>query len=191
LSDLSDEELIQMYREGDAVAFDVLFDRYRAPVYNFARTMLNGSDRAEDVMQETFLAVARAAKRYEARGFFRTWLMRIVRNLCLNCIGFERARRAVVAQSGLNIVEPTSPEPCPPDRAEQDEQMALVRAAIAELPERQREAIVLYAFEQMPYREIAHVLDVPLNTVKTLIHRARATLAHAIEQHPEERSNGV
>ena len=79
------------------------------------------------------------------------------------------------------MVECASDAPGPPRRAEANEHAQIVRAAVAELPDRQREAIALYAFEQMTYREIAEVLDMPINTVKTLIHRARAALARALE----------
>ncbi len=179
MSDLCDDDLMRMYREGDADAFDALFDRYRAPVYTFSRMMLGHADGAEDVLQETFLAVARTARNYHARGRFRPWLLRIARNLCLNRIQSERVRRRVIAEGGLEVIEPCSHEPSRPERVEADERMTRLRRLIAELPERQREAIVLYAFEQMHYREIGEVLDVPINTVKTLIHRARSTLASA------------
>ena len=181
MADVDDDDLLRMYRDGDADAFDTLFDRYRAPVYNFARVMLGEADGAEDMLQEAFLTVARTARTYEPRGRFRAWLMRIVRNLCLNRIQAERVRRRVVAQSGLDIVQPASREPSPPERLERDERMDRVRRLIGELPERQREALVLYAFERMSYREIAEALDAPMGTVKTLIHRARAALARAVE----------
>jgi RNA polymerase sigma-70 factor (ECF subfamily) len=181
VADLDDDELMRMFDGGDADAFDTLFDRHRVPVYHFARMMLGSLDGAEDVLQETFLAVARAAGRYEPRGRFRAWLMRIARNLCLDRIERERRRRRVIAESGLDIVEPDGGGATPAEQAEADEQMTRLRRLIAALPERQREALVLYAFEQMRYREIAEVLGVPLNTVKTLIHRARAALARAFE----------
>ena len=180
MADVDDDDLLRMYRDGDADAFDTLFDRYRAPVYNFARVMLGGADGAEDMLQEAFLTVARTARTYEPRGRFRAWLMRIVRNLCLNRIQAERVRRRVVAQSGLDIVQPASREPSPPERLERDERMDRVRRLIGELPERQREALVLYAFERMSYREIGEALDAPMGTVKTLSHRARAALARAL-----------
>jgi RNA polymerase sigma-70 factor (ECF subfamily) len=182
VSALSDDDLVRMYRDGDADAFDTLFDRHRAAVYNFAHMMLGEADGAEDVLQETFMAVARTARSYQPRGLFRSWLMRIVRNRCLNAIQARRVRRRVVAESGLDIVEPASREPSPGEQVESDERMALLRGLISQLPELQREAIVLYAFEQMSYRDIGEVLEVPLGTVKTLIHRARATLALAFEK---------
>jgi RNA polymerase sigma-70 factor (ECF subfamily) len=170
-----------MYGEGDAEAFDVLFDRHRGTVFHFARMMLGSRDGAEDVFQETFLAVARSAKRYQPRQRFRAWLLRIARNVCINRIQADRARRRVLRQSGLDVIEPASDEPPPPERLASKERMGRLRAEIEGLPERQREALVLYAFEQMGYREIGEVLGVPIGTVKTLIHRARAALARAME----------
>jgi RNA polymerase sigma-70 factor (ECF subfamily) len=181
MEEITDDELIRMYRGGDVEAFDTLFDRYHASVYAFARTMLAGAEGADEVLQETFLAVARTARTYRPRGRFRSWLMRIVRNRCLNRIEAARVRRAALAESGLGVVEVASGEASPPQRAAAGEQRRIVEAAIEALPDRQREAIALRAFEQMAYREIAEVLEMPIGTVKTLIHRARANLARALE----------
>jgi len=183
---LSDDDLVRMYRQGDAEAFDTLFDRHYGSVYGFARTMLREPAAAEEVLQETFLSVARTASRYTPRGRFRSWLMRIVRNRCLNRIEARRRRRAALAVSGPDVADLPAREPAPVRRAQSHEQQALIRAAVADLPDRQREAIALYAFEQMSYREIAEVLQMPINTVKTLIHRARANLARALEPLTQE-----
>lgn len=187
MPDIPDDELMGMFRDGDVEAFDVLFDRYHRPVYNFARFMLGDAGGAEEIMQETFLAVARAANSYEARGRSRAWILGIARYRCLARIESERARRTVVEESGLDVIEPASGEPPPPERIVRDERAAAVRQAISKLPDRQREAIVLYAFEDMAYREIAEALGTPINTVKTLIHRARASLARMLGETGEEK----
>lgn len=178
---VSDDDLVLMYREGQVEAFDVLFDRYYVSVYNFARMMLRESAAAEEILQETFLSVARSARTYEPRGTFRTWLMRIARNRCLNRLESQRTRREIFVddQAGVVLQYP-SREPSPPEMVLADEQMALIRQAMQNLPDRQREAISLYAFEEMTYQQIADVLDLPINTVKTLIHRARASLAETL-----------
>lgn len=180
MAELTDDDLVAMYRDGDVDAFDALFDRYSGTVYNFARVMLGNADGAEDVMQETFMAITRTARSYEPRGRFRSWLLRVVRNRCLNRLQAQSVRRRVLAESGLGTIELPSREPTPADRAAATEELALVERRIAELPERQREALCLYAYEQMTYRDIAQVLELPINTVKTLIHRARAALASAL-----------
>jgi RNA polymerase sigma factor (sigma-70 family) len=181
VSDLADDDLMAMFSEGTAEAFDLLFDRYRVPVYNFVCSMLNDAERAEEVLQDTFLAVARSAGTYEPRGRFRAWLFRIARFRCLNRIETDRLRRAALRESNLELVDPPSREPSALDRLAADETLAILRKAILELPARQREAIVLFAFEHMTGREIGEVLDLPVNTVKTLIHRARAALAQTLD----------
>jgi len=183
---LTDDDLLLMYRNGDVDAFDALFDRHHAAVYSFARTMLGDSLGPEEMLQEAFLTVARQAKKYEPRGRFRPWLMRIVRNRCLNRLAAVKARREMLAGSGMTLIEPASREPGPGEKAREDEQAATVRAAIAELPERQREAIALQVYSRMSYREIAKVLEMPINTVKTLIHRAKASLAQSLGSLNEE-----
>lgn len=178
---ITDDDLFLMYREGQAEAFDVLFDRHYLSVYNFARMMVRDAGGAEEVLQDTFLAVARTARTYQPRGHFRTWLLRIVRNRCMNRLEAQRVRREILAEDpdGLVLQYP-SREPSPPQQVLAGEQTALVRRAMRALPDRQREAIALYAFEQMTYQQIADVLDLPINTVKTLIHRARAGLAESL-----------
>lgn len=187
---VSDDDLVLMYREGQVEAFDVLFDRHYVSVYNFARMMLRESAGAEEILQETFLSVARSARTYDPRGTFRTWLMRIVRNRCLNRLESQRTRREILVEdeSGVLLQYP-SREPSPPERVLADEQITLLRQAVQNLPDRQREAITLYAFEEMTYEQIADVLDLPINTVKTLIYRARAHLAETLD-HDHARPRG-
>jgi len=181
VADLTDDDLMMLYRDGTPEAFDLIFGRWRTPVYNFARMMLGEDGMAEEVLQETFLAVARAAPRYEPRGRFRPWLMRIARNHCLNRVEAERVRRETAIALDMRLSEAVSTDAGPVRLLQMKEGMAALRLEITRLPERQREAILLYAMEQMSYQEVAAVLDVPINTVKTLIHRARATLAHTME----------
>ncbi|HUU23204.1 MAG TPA: sigma-70 family RNA polymerase sigma factor [Phycisphaerae bacterium] len=181
MDSVTDDDLVRMYAGGDAEAFDVLFDRHYASVFRFAQAILGDPAAAEDVLQEAFLAAARAAATYDGRGRFRPWLMRIVRNRCLNRVESGRARRATGPGAGPAPDTVASSRSGPVERASARERREAVEAAIAELPERQREAIGLYAFEQMSYREIAEVMQMPVNTVKTLIHRARANLARELE----------
>lgn len=187
---LTDDQLLQQFRDGQTDAFDLLFERYNRAVYAFALSMLRDPSAAEEILQETFLSVARSAKNYDSRGRFRAWLMRMVRNRCLNWIQSRRVRQAAFRAGGLEGVAPTAATPPPHRRLEETEQREAIEQAIAQLPPRQREAIVLYAYQQMSYQQVAEVLEAPLNTVKTLIHRARAGLAEALA-HEEGEFNRV
>jgi RNA polymerase sigma-70 factor (ECF subfamily) len=171
-----------MYRGGDADAFETLFDRYHRSVYQFSRFMLHDTDGAADVMQETFLAVARGARNYKPVGRFRAWLMRIARNLCLNHLRSRRTRLRAFDCDGIDQLEATPHEATVSDKLESDERVAEILQLVRQLPEKQREALALRVFEGMSYREIGDVLGAPLNTVKTWIHRARCTLAERLEQ---------
>ena len=177
MDEMTDDDLMRLYQQGDADAFDVLFDRYYVSVYNFARSLLGNGAEADEILQETFLAVARSAASYAGRGKFRAWLMRIVRNRCLNQLAGVRARREVFGDGGGEAGARGDKGPGPREQLEEEQR---IRAAMAELPERQHEAIALYAFERMKYRQIAEVMEMPVGTVKTLIHRARASLAQRL-----------
>ncbi len=176
----SDDLLIGRFRQGDAEAFEMLFDRHNGGVYRFARHMLGNDHEAEEVLQETFLAVARTARTYQPRGLFQTWLMRIVRNRCLNRM--QSAARMFARTTPAEPDNTPSPTPSPLQDAQTAEHMARVHAMMGLLPQRQREALVLFALEQMSYAQIAQVLDMPINTVKTLIFRARSELARSLEE---------
>ncbi len=180
MNDITDDDLIRMYRDGDADAFDVLFQRYHTSVYNFARSILGDFGGAEEIMQDTFMAIAKTARNYQPQGRFKSWLMRIVRNRSLNRLESERRRRTAFVQSGLEFVDPVDDDPTPADNAAHHDQTALLRRLMKKLPDRQREALSLHAFEQMGYRDIAEILEVPLNTVKTLIYQARGRLANEL-----------
>ncbi len=186
MNHISDDDLVRLYCEGDADAFDALFDRHYDSVYNFARMMLRSDSDAEDTLQEVFLAVARNADSYRGPERFRPWLMRITRNRSLNRIEARRSRRAAMTSSQLELVEPANDDPTPAEMVEQDERAVLVRNAVAELPDRQREALALYSFEHMAYQEIADSMDMPINTIKTLIHRARAAVAQKLRRLHQE-----
>ena len=97
-----------------------------------------------------------------------------------------RARQPARLAVDVQTLDPPALQETPLERLQSAETMQMVRRQISVLPERQREALVLYAFDQMSYREIAQVLDLPANSVKTLIHRARAALAAAIERQEEK-----
>jgi RNA polymerase sigma-70 factor (ECF subfamily) len=166
----SDEELMDQIRRGCQEAADTLFQRYRGPVWQFFRRRVADVGTAEELAQDTFVAVIEGAARYERRGAFRSYLFGIAYNVLLA----ERRKHAQRAADPLDE-EPASPHSLHPDAA------IWVREALATLDEDDREILMLREYEQLSYQEIADVRRTPLNTVRSQLFRARMALKDALE----------
>lgn len=175
-----DDDLMRRFADGAADAFDVLYHRYARPVYNVALMILRDPSLAEDVLQETFLRLIRGAATYEPQGHFRAWLMTICRNLCLNRIAGRKARQELAESSGFRLVEGRCHGLTPREEVCLRDDVARLCQALDALPENQRIAVLMFALDGMRYGDIAAVLDCPVNTVKTWIHRGRSTLANSL-----------
>ena len=181
----SDVQLMLEAKGGDSASFDLLLQRYRTPLVNFLYRIVRDSGAAEDLAQEVFLRVYRARDRYAPSAKFTTWLMTITRNLVFN--EMRRSRRfPEVWKDPEGREEPERQLPdlqtaSPAQELLHTELQNAVNTAIAELPELQRVAIVLRRYENMPYEEIAEVLNVSLPAVKSIIFRARADLKEKLK----------
>lgn len=160
---VTDEQLMLEFQHGSREAFRELFARYSERIYGFFRRRLNHAARAEELAQETFLGVLRAAERYEPRALFRTWLYGIAMNL----LAAERRKAGRVSPQS-EIADPPASED--PDAA------LMVRQAVARLDADDREVLLLREYEQLSYAEIAELLCVPLGTVRSRLFRARMAL---------------
>ena len=152
------------FQSGSRAAFEQLFSRYRGPLYGFFRRRLNGDHRAEDLTQETFLAVIRAAERYQPTALVRTYLYGIAMNL----LAAERRRIAKDSPSGK-----ASPEPA---TREASDSVLWIREALNKLDDSDREILMLREYEQLSYAEIADLHNLPVNTVRSRLFRARMAL---------------
>lgn len=167
----SDEELLGRIRSRDRAAFGVLLDRHLGGVQAYVFRMTDNRADAEDIAQETFLRVwDRAGTFQEGRVRVSTWLYRIAHNLCVDAF---RRRREVV-ENGLETLADERYSGLPGSIAE--ERRAAVRAAVAELPERQRAALVLCQLQGWSNRDAAVVLEVSVDALESLVARARRTL---------------
>ena len=166
----SDEALMVRVRDGSRPAFEVLFDRYRDPVWRFFRRRTRDAGRAEELAQDTFVAVIEGARRYRRGGAFRSYLFGIAYNVLLA----ERRKRAHRASDSLDE-DPPSPHAADPD------EVLWLRDALARLDEDDREILMLREYEQLSYQEIADVRGTPLNTVRSQLFRARMALKDALE----------
>lgn len=176
-----DDILIQRFGAGDTPAFAVLFTRYHRQVYNYARLLLHESAAAEDMLQETFVAAAAMAERYEARGYCLAWLLGICRHRCLDWLERRQRRERFAAENGYLLLDSATPD-SPRQMFQRRERLELTLAGLAQLPVPQREAVTLHALKDLSYAEIAEVMDCPINTVKTLIRRGRLRLARLLAE---------
>ncbi len=174
-----DHELVARVRAGQREAFAQLITRYQARIFHTTFRMLRNREDAEEAAQDTFVRAYRGLARFREDATFSTWLYRICCNVCLNYLEKKRTARpwpAAVALEHLPAAEA-------PDRDfAQRERAALVEQAMADLPDHFRNVLILYHTQQLPYQEIAEILGLPLNTVKTHLFRARALLRRRMLQ---------
>jgi RNA polymerase sigma-70 factor, ECF subfamily len=173
---MTDDELIARCRAGSSEAFEELFVRYRQPIWGYFRRRLDDPGRAEELAQETFTALLRAARRYERRASFRTFLYAIAKRL----LWAERRR----------VQHPVTPlnGRMPAGRHTAADAGFIVRDAVGRLDEDDREVLMLREFEQLSYTEIAELLDIPINTVRSRLFRARLALQQLLtSSHREAR----
>lgn len=172
-----DAALVARAVRGDAEAIADLLHRHQPRLYNVAYRTLNHAEDAADATQEALLKISRGVSRFRGQSRVSTWMTRIVLHEACN-VGRSRARRR-----GVRCEEPAETnrreqcrEPAPEQRLADCEAREAVAAALAEVPEGFRQALVLRDVEKMDYAEIAEVLDVPVGTVRSRIFRGRLAL---------------
>jgi RNA polymerase sigma-70 factor, ECF subfamily len=167
----TDEELMLDARLGVRDAFEQLFERYRGPIWRFFRRRVPDPARAEELAQDTFVAVLQGAARYEPRAPFRSYLFGIAYNLLL------AERRKFSHQAG----EPFDGDPPAASAGDLEGEMS-VRNALAQLDAGDRDILMLREYEQLSYQEIAQLRKMPLNTVRSRLFRARLALKELLER---------
>lgn len=174
----SDEEILRLLRNGRGEeAFERVLSAYRRRVHALAYGVLRDRDAAEDVAQDVFVRLWKALPRYDGRAKLSTWIYAITRNASISALRRRRPEDSLSEPAVLEDVE--SRTSTVPAAHEDGSDAALVRM-VGELPERQRLAVTLYYLEDRSVEEVAEMLAMPVNTVKTHLHRARARLASAL-----------
>jgi RNA polymerase sigma-70 factor (ECF subfamily) len=163
---LADEDLMQLVREGDASAFEVVYERHSTAAFSLAYRMTGRRGAAEDVVQEAFLSLWRSGARYDrTRGSVRTWVLGIVHHRAIDAL-----RHHMVHDKRRASDEGIEERFASPDRTELQavlrQEATEVRAALAALPDDQSTPIELAYFGGFSHTEIAAMLDMPLGTVK-------------------------
>ncbi len=177
----SDEALAARARDGDRRAFELLVSRFKAPLYRFIRRYVGSSDDAYDLLQDTFISAWGALGRYDSGRAFPAWLRTIALNKCRD---FGRRRSARQAMHDLFARERDNAVAEDGDDAE-DMRHAHLDAAIAALPAKYKEPLLLTALEGLSHQEAAEVLRITSKAVEMRLYRARRLLAeHMGEPEP-------
>jgi RNA polymerase sigma-70 factor, ECF subfamily len=187
---LRDGQLVELVAQKDAGALEALYERYGRAAYSLARRILTDETLAQDVVQEVFLSLWRDARRFDAgRGTVATYLLSMTHHRAVDVVRREEnLRRWRTSDEGLEL-EP-DPKARVEDEVEASERRTEVRAALAELPAAQREALLLAYFGGYTQREVAALVGVPLGTVKTRMAAGMRKMKQALqdagreEQHP-------
>lgn len=169
----SDDELIVLYASGHNEAFDMLYERYRHRIFRFALTSLNNRADAEEIVQEVFIRVTKAASRYKPRGFFQAWIFRIASNQIKSFISIKQ-KNSIINSSII------SEEFYFEEDNRQNEKNKVQRESLLnslnELTYNQKMVIILKEVEGLGSKEIAQTLDISYENVRLLLHRGRKKL---------------
>ncbi|WP_026969815.1 RNA polymerase sigma factor [Algoriphagus terrigena] len=173
-----DSELIAQYRNGSEAAFDHLVDRYQSKVFTTIYLIVKDQDIAEDLLQDVFVKVVQTihSDRYSEEGKFQPWLMRIAHNLAID--HFRKAKRypTILMDDGSNLFNSLQfAESSIEDHRVREETLEMVKRLIEELPEAQKEVLVMRHYLDLSFQEIADQTGVSINTA---LGRMRYALIH-------------
>jgi RNA polymerase sigma-70 factor, ECF subfamily len=179
-----DEDLVAAFQSGDIAAFDELVQRWDRRIHGVVYRLIGNHDEARDLSQEAFLKAYRALGTFKRESRFSSWLYQIAINATRDRLRRRRRRTDLSLDELENKAEPALRDvrPSALDRIESDDLSRSIAAAMAALPEEQREVVILKEYEGLTFPEIAQTLDLPLSTVKTRLYRGLAQLRTRLER---------
>jgi RNA polymerase sigma-70 factor (ECF subfamily) len=194
--DPADEALVEKFRKTrDIGAFQTLVRRYQNRIYTAAFRILDNSEEAEEVMQETFVKVHQNLSKFRPQASFSSWVFKIAHNICLDILRARHRRKgfqllAFDPQSGeedvsdlpLNVVgQIADPSLDPSQQLDMSEQGLIVAQSLRALPENQRTVLILHDIEGFSYQEISDIVGANLGTVRSRLHYGRIKLKEMLD----------
>ncbi|HEX2687685.1 MAG TPA: RNA polymerase sigma factor [Kofleriaceae bacterium] len=192
-TDDADEDLMVRYQRGEVRAFEVLLARHRKPVFNFILRFVGDKETAEDLLQEAFMRVIKGAEAYKRQAKFTTWLYTIARNLCVDQTRRRKHRKHASLDAPMDgsddsgtLLDVIPSSEMASDRQSANKQLhATMQRAIHALSEEQREVFLMREFLDMPFKQIADVVGVPENTVKSRMRYALEKLRLELDEYKD------
>jgi len=176
---MEDTTLVKRAAAGDPRSFEIIVRRHAGAIVNYLRRFLPDPDEAEDAAQEVFVSAWCNLGRFDPdRGLFKSWLFRIATNTGLNEIK-RRERSAAREEAAAPLVHQSRSEPG--QGSEQREMTRLLQPALQSLPDGERQIILLSYYHELTYSQISHILEIPIGTVKSRMHKAMARLRTELE----------
>lgn len=173
---MDERRLLQKAQEGDRKAFEALVALHSRRVYNLALGYTGRHHDAEEIAQTVFVKVWKALPQFRGASAFSTWLYRLTLNACTDHYRRERKRRGDLSLDDPDLSPIRDAAPSPEEIVIQREEEAILRKALAELPEQHRVILILREMDGLDYQEIAQVLELQVGTVKSRLARARRAL---------------
>jgi RNA polymerase sigma-70 factor, ECF subfamily len=174
----NDQDLADVRRvlEGDLSAFESIVRRWQSPLINLAFRFCRDPQRSEEMAQDAFLQIYRQLPKFRGDAVFSTWVFAVTLNLYRSSL-----RRKRLPMESLDSLAELAGGKLPHLQLEQDEREDLIRRAVAALPSRYRDAVIIFYFREMDLTETARILGVPEGTAKAWLHRGRELLRRKLE----------
>ncbi|MBN8613119.1 MAG: RNA polymerase sigma factor [Deltaproteobacteria bacterium] len=192
---VSDEELLRRFNQGDDTAFEVLVRRFERPLYNFILRSTRDAEQAAELLQEVFLRVVQRSNEFQGQSKVGTWLYTIARNLCIDTsrkMAFRRHRSLDAPMGGGEdgegqaLMDKVASPIAGSDRNVIAQDLSVrITAAVEALPDEQREVFLMREVQNLPFKDIAEVLGVPENTVKSRMRYALERLQRALAEYED------
>lgn len=181
MANQDDQQLIRLTLDGQPEAFGHLIRRYQDRLFNGMVHILRSDSEAEDVVQDAFVLAFTKLESFKGNSAFFTWLYRIGYNVAITRIRRRRSTVSIEGKDETGRLDFPDNGPSPADRLEQHEQAAQLMRAMDRLSEEHRSILVLREMEELDYDAIAEILDLPIGTVRSRLHRARTQLREQLE----------
>lgn len=177
-----ERELVHRHRLGDESAFDELYQEFKGLVYNLSYRQCGNHEVAQDLTQEVFLRIYKSLGKFRGKSSLKTWTYRVCINHCRSRLGRKSLPVSSLTFDDGSVREIADEAPGPAENLLAVDAARRIESALPRLDETYREAVILRDLEELPYQEIAEILDVPIGTVRSRIARGRERLRLLLER---------